>query len=208
MKTTVGIIDYGIGNIFSVENALRALKCDVVIATSPAELDGIHKIILPGVGSFPDGISNLNALGFSEYIRNHISSGGKILGICLGMQLLLEIGTEGIRTEGLGLIKGVVEPISVTQNCRVPHMGWNNIVSENADDIDLFNGINMESAFYFVHSFHAVLSDDVKVVYTDYCNNKLVAAYQKNNLYGVQFHPEKSQKAGIQLLKNFIALEA
>ena len=203
MKIKVGLIDYGAGNLYSVENALSGLKCDVVIASKPEMLEGVDKVILPGVGAFPDGIKNLNNLGFSDYIKEYVSTGGSLLGICLGMQLLLAIGNEGERTNGLGLVDGSVEPIIASKNCRVPHMGWNDIEGEQ-EKILLFDGIDTRAAFYFVHSFHAVLSEDVHAVYTSYCDKKFVAAYQKDNLYGVQFHPEKSQKVGIKLLDNFI----
>ena len=206
MKPLIGLIDYGAGNIFSVENALQGLACNVVIATSPEMLKNVDKIILPGVGAFPDGMNKLNELGFSSYLRENIGSGKHILGICLGMQLLLSIGKEGRETEGLGFITGSIEKLVSTSNCRVPHVGWNDIYGDELKSMELFSDIDLGSSFYFVHSYHAVPSDNLKVLYTNYCDRDIVAAFQKENLHGVQFHPEKSQKVGIKLLRNFISL--
>jgi len=206
MKPIVGVIDYGAGNIFSVGNALRGLGCNIVIATEPEMLKGVDKVILPGVGSFPDGMSKLVTLGFSSYLREYVNSGSPLLGICLGMQLLLSKGSEGRETEGLGLITGSVEKLVSTKNCRVPHIGWNDIYGDELKSMELFGNIEIGSSFYFVHSYHVVPSDNLKVVYTNYCDQSVVASYQKENVYGAQFHPEKSQKVGVKLLKNFVEL--
>jgi len=208
MKPLIGLIDCGAGNIFSVENALRGIDCDVIVATNPEMLVGIDKLILPGVGAFPDGMEKLNSLGFSNYLGEYVNSGKHLLGICLGMQLLLSIGKEGQTTKGLDFISGSVEPLRPTNNYRVPHIGWNNIYSKEIKKLSLFDGIEQGSSFYFVHSYHVVPSEDVQVVYINYCDQNIVAAYQKDNLHGVQFHPEKSQKVGIRLLRNFVELEA
>ena len=207
MKPLVGLIDYGAGNIFSVENALREINCNVVTATEPEMLKGVDKLILPGVGAFPEGMSKLHSLGFASYLDEYINSGNHLLGICLGMQLLLSIGNEGGKTNGLGFIKGYVEPLQPTNNCRIPHIGWNDIYNAEANESLLFNGIEPSSSFYFVHSYHVILDEVMEVNYTNYCDQDVVASYQKENLFGTQFHPEKSQKVGIKLLRNFIEFE-
>jgi len=208
MKPTIGIIDYGIGNIFSVQNALNGLDCRLVVAADPEMLKGVDKLILPGVGAFPDGMKKLNHLGFIEYLNEFVGSGNYLLGICLGMQLLLSEGKEGTETKGLGLIKGSVESLIAASGCRIPHIGWNDVYSYDKKSIELFDDVEVGSSFYFVHSYHVKPSEDLKLVYTNYCNQNIVAAYQKDNLFGVQFHPEKSQKAGLKLLRNFIELRA
>lgn len=206
MKPTVGLIDYGAGNLFSVKNALRSLKCNVVTATHPEMLEGIDRVILPGVGAFPDGIKSLRELGFNTYLVEYVASGGYLLGICLGMQLMLSVGHEGETAKGLGLVEGEVKPLVPSFECRVPHIGWNDIYGNQMCEIDLFDNVEAHSSYYFVHSYHAVPLENIKVVFTDFCGERIVAAYQKNNLFGVQFHPEKSQKVGVRMLNNFIRL--
>jgi len=204
--STIGLIDYGLGNIFSVENALKILGVQVVVATSPSMLDGVDKIILPGVGNFSDGMQNLNNLGFSDYIRNYVVSGGYILGICLGMQLFLRSSIEGGYSKGLGIIDGEVKLLKPVNLCLVPHIGWNVLNGIDMDKISIFNDISPDSTCYFVHSYHANIGNNIKRVYTNYCGIKIIAAYCKNNIYAVQFHPEKSQNIGLKILKNFIEI--
>ncbi|MDH5325765.1 MAG: imidazole glycerol phosphate synthase subunit HisH [Gammaproteobacteria bacterium] len=206
-SVSVGVIDYGVGNIFSIVNALQALDCNVVVATKPHELVGIDRIVLPGVGAYPKGMKNLNSLGFSEHVKSHVDQGGLLLGICLGMQLALSEGYEDGRTSGLDLVQGNVVPLESSGKCRVPHMGWNNMEGFNGLEQTLFEGVELGSSFYFVHSYHSVVREDVQCSYVRFCNKNIVAAFQKKNVFGVQFHPEKSQKAGLKLLKNFVHLK-
>lgn len=208
-KPTIGVIDYGVGNLFSVQNALRGLRCSIVMARDPGDLDGVRRVILPGVGAFKEGMDKLHSTGFVEYIHSHVEGGGHLLGICLGMQLLLSYGEEGGRTEGLGLVAGGVKKMSpsVAEGCRIPHIGWNDVYGESFEDIELFKDIEQGSSFYFVHSYQAVPEEEVDIVYTDFCGKDIVAGFRKDKTYGMQFHPEKSQTVGLKLLKNFLALE-
>ena len=212
MKQSVGVIDCGVGNLFSVESALKSLRCNTVFAQSPEQLEGLDKVILPGVGAFPAGMAQLNKRGFTPWLRDYAGRGGHLLGICLGMQLLLKTGYEGERCDGVGLIDGEVVNLVPTAQCRVPHMGWNDVFGGDMADMPIFSGIEPHSAFYFVHSYYASLSanasESVATVYTDYCEREIVVGYQKDNVFGVQFHPEKSQKVGIKLLKNFLGYSA
>lgn len=207
MKPTIGIIDYGLGNIFSVENALRSLSCDIVTADDPEKLKGLQKIILPGVGSFADGMNGLNSLGFTEFLHDFVSDGGYLLGICLGMQLLMPDGKEGGVSKGLGFVEGEIEPIEPSGSCRVPHIGWNDIYGDDMDSMSLFENIKPGSSYYFVHSYHVLPGQDIRTAYTEHCDRRIVAALQKDNVFGVQFHPEKSQQAGVTLLNNFLQLQ-
>lgn len=200
----VVIIDYGMGNLFSVQNALRALNADVLISNKPEDLQKADRIILPGVGAFPDGMKNLKASGFVSVLEEEVIKNKKpFLGICLGMQVLAGIGEEHARTEGLGWIPGIVRRFQVPERgFRVPHVGWNDVVLTAAGKA-LFAGVE-QNVFYFVHSYHFV-SDDTAVV-AAWCNygERFVAAIHKDNIFGVQFHPEKSQKNGLKVLKNFL----
>ncbi len=208
-KPTVGVIDYGVGNLFSVQNALKGLQCDVVMAGNPGDLEGVEKIILPGVGAFKEGMEKLYSTGFAQFIRAHVENGGYLLGICLGMQLLLTYGEEGGRTDGLGLVSGGVKRLdaSVADGCRIPHIGWNEVYGEGFDFIELFDGIEQGSSFYFVHSYQAVPKEEIDIVYTDFCGTDIVAGFRKDKIYGMQFHPEKSQTVGLKMLNNFLVLD-
>ena len=208
MSKTVGLIGCGAGNLFSVENTLRGLDCDVLVAQYPEQLNAVDKVILPGVGAFQASMTMLNEQGFSDWIRDYAQSGGHLLGICLGMQLLLSSGQEGGECQGLGLIEGEVAPLLATADCRVPHMGWNEVFGNAMPSMPLFKGVVEHSTFYFVHSYYACIREPIDIVYTDYSGIHITAGYQKGNIFGTQFHPEKSQKMGVQLLRNFIACDA
>jgi glutamine amidotransferase len=199
------IIDYGMGNLFSVKNALDAINAEVIISDNPNDLKKADKIILPGVGAFPDGMKNLKNMGFIEVLEKEVLENEKpFLGICLGMQLLASDSEEHKLTEGLGWIDGHVKRFNVDdKNLRIPHMGWNdvNIKKENP----LFGAIK-DPIFYFVHSYHLIPKDSSVITATCNYGEEFMAAIQKNNIFGVQFHPEKSQKCGLELLKNFLLL--
>jgi glutamine amidotransferase len=207
-QNVIGIIDYGLGNIFSIERAFEIIGVDTVVVKNPEMLKGIEKIVLPGVGNFSEGINNLNNLGFSDYIQRHVESNGFILGICLGMQLLLTSSSEGGGAKGLDIIKGKVRLLDFNTSCSVPHIGWNDLFGSDMPQIKLFNEIETGSACYFVHSYHADIDIDIDIrkVYTEHCGNNILAAYNKGNVYAVQFHPEKSQNIGLKILKNFVKL--
>lgn len=200
----VAIVDYGMGNLGSVGRALTELGVQPLIADRPERLSEASHIVLPGVGSFADGMVHLSQSGMTGAIRSKVASGKPLLGICLGMQLLASRGTEGGSNDGLGLIPGEVLRLDeLGCSLRIPHVGWNNI-SMRAGSESLFSGIPNGTDFYFVHSFafKAEAGEDV-LAYTEY-GIPLVAAIKHRHVFGTQFHPEKSSKAGFRLLKNFI----
>jgi len=203
MKTL--IIDYGMGNLCSVLRAFEKCGADVGITTKPDELQYADNIVLPGVGAFPQAMNNLAKYGWKEELDELvIKEGIPILGICLGMQLFADCSSEGGENKGLGYIHGRIVRFDEQIGDRIPHVGWNDVVIEN--DSPLLKGISTGVNFYFVHSYHFEV-DDVNDVLTStpYCGG-FVSAIGKNNIYGTQFHPEKSQKAGFQIIKNFIGL--
>ena len=200
----IAIVNYGMGNLASVRRCLEDLGTQAFVAETPAALADADRIILPGVGAFPAAMHNLDHQGWSEELRHRVLERGiPLLGICLGMQLLATVGEEGERTCGLGFIEGRVARLDTLGSAlRIPHVGWNEITSRQPDP--LLARIPDRSDFYFVHSFafdpaHA----DSVVAVTDY-GVPIVAAVRRRNVWGVQFHPEKSSKAGRQLLRNFV----
>jgi glutamine amidotransferase len=198
----IGIIDYGMGNLHSVKNALEFLGIESQIIADPGEIESMDKIIIPGVGSFKRAMDNLHEKNFVESLVKFSNSGKYLLGICLGMQLLAETGTEPTISSGLGLIPGNIELLK-SDTLRIPHMGWNGLTIKN--DHPILEGVKLGADFYFVHSyaFH-VQSDENIVAVTQYGYD--VPAIVKNktgNIIGIQFHPEKSQKQGLKLIENF-----
>jgi glutamine amidotransferase len=200
----IGIVDYGMGNLFSVSKALERLEAPYFISEDPQELQKADALLLPGVGSFRDAMERLNALGLAEMIRDYTAGGKPLLGICLGMQLLFEESMENGVTKGLGLLPGKVERFpGVTaegEAYKVPHMGWNLLRFENSSPLTE----NIASGHvYFVHSYY-VKSDDrnVLVAVSDY-DVEVPAVVGRENIYGMQFHPEKSSVTGMDLLRNF-----
>ena len=199
MKTIIGIVNYGItGNIHSIEKAINKAGGQTLVINTAKQFDQIDKVILPGVGSFKDAMQGLKKYGLIEGLYKNKKP---ILGICLGMQLLSTLGFEYGQIKGLGLIEAEVRPILV--DAKVPHVGFNKVEMINTNDILV--GLSNEE-FYFMHSFEVVNSSDI-TSYTQYEDLKFVSSIQKGNIYGVQFHPEKSRAAGIQMLRNFINLE-
>lgn len=199
------IIDYGMGNVGSVKNAIEALGGSAAISGKKDDLENSSHIILPGVGAFGDGMKNLREAGLVDILSKEVLEKKKpFLGLCLGMQLLADKGEEGGEKQGLGWIKGRVRRFSVDESkFKVPHIGWNDVFAlENAK---LFAGIK-RSIFYFVHSFHLVLEEEnIATAYAEH-GERFVAAVEKDNIFGLQFHPEKSQKEGLKVLENFLKL--
>lgn len=200
MSNIIGLINYGIaGNLHSIKKAIEKAGGIVKIVNNEIELNSVDKIIIPGVGSFKDAMAELKNDELLEPLKKAIQS-KPTLGICLGMQILSTLGFEYGKTQGLDVIKAEVKSMLV--DAKVPHMGFNtiDIVKSNP----LLNGLENEE-FYFMHSYEVVNYTEI-VSLTDYAGHKFVSSVQKDNIYGVQFHPEKSREAGIKLFKNFIEL--
>ena len=200
------IVDYGMGNIRSLGAAVEHLGFDVLVSGDQREIMATKILMLPGVGSFPTAMSVMENLGLSQVLREVAHSGkAKLLGICLGMQLLMESSNEGQATRGLGLVGGAVERFPAENDLSVPHIGFNSVRSQGGSV--LFTGLGEETDFYFVHSFRAVSAGPEAMVATSHYGGDFVAAIESGNIYGTQFHPEKSQTNGLRLLANFLAAE-
>ena len=200
MSSVIGLINYGIaGNIYSIKKAIEKAGGTVKVVNNQDELNSVDKIVIPGVGSFRDAMNELEQRELIESLKKAIQK-KPTLGICLGMQILSTLGFEYGKTKGLNLIKAEVKPMLV--DAKVPHVGFNNI--EVVKSNQLLKGLENEE-FYFMHSFEVVNYTEI-VSLTDYAGHKFVSSIQKDNIYGVQFHPEKSREAGINLFKNFIEL--
>lgn len=201
MAGKVVIIDYGLGNVGSVKNALDYLHIDSTISGSLSDITRATHIILPGVGTFGEGIGNLRKRRLDKVLNEQVTGKGKpILGVCLGMQLMAEAGEENSLHRGLGWVKGRVVKIK-SKKLRLPHIGWNDVSVKKTDSI--FKGID-PSVFYFVHSFALKANDKSDVTATCNYGEIFCAAVQRNNIYGVQFHPERSQKSGLMIYENFL----
>ena len=194
----IAVVDYDVGNLMSVGNALKYLGFEKRITADAAELERADAILLPGVGAFPDAAEKLHRTGLTECLRQQ-SEKKPILGICLGMQLLFEKGCEVRETPGLGFVPGTVERMET--DLKLPHIGWNSLSFPNPSP--LFAGVEEGSYVYFVHSFCGRAAEEKTVIAaTDY-GARVTAAVQNGNVYGTQFHPEKSGEVGLQILRNF-----
>lgn len=198
----IGILDYGMGNLSSVRNALNFLQVESVIISSPDQISDVSNLIIPGVGAFGAAMKNITKAGFIDPIKDFAESGKPLLGICLGMQLLATEGSEPDICSGLDLIKGRVEMLQA-ENLSLPHMGWNGINLKSKHPI--LDGIKMSADFYFVHSFAFMPADNENVLTTtEYGTNfTSIITNEMRNVIGIQFHPEKSQKQGLKILDNF-----
>ncbi|MFC4993191.1 imidazole glycerol phosphate synthase subunit HisH [Rubritalea tangerina] len=202
----VGIIDYGAGNLQSVLNAFHALDADAKLITSPSELDGLTHLVLPGQGEFGDCSRKLEASGMTTPVKDWIAADKPFLGICVGYQLLFEGSEESPSAQGLGIFKGQNTKFLAEDGLKIPHMGWNGVTPTQPDH-PMWQGMSKEPYFYYVHSFFPKAEDPTVVACTTtYGGQTFHGAVTRNNLIATQFHPEKSQHAGLQLLKNFLAL--
>lgn len=198
----LAIIDYGVGNLFSLVSSLKTIGVDAVITSDTAEILNADRLILPGVGAFGDASKKLAESGLGATVKEAVKKGTPLMGICLGMQLLFEKSFEYGEHEGLGLLKGKVIGMenTIPENLKIPHIGWNSLKFTSTSPI--FKYINEGDCVYFVHSFYAVDCEDSLNATTDY-GKELTAAVQKGNIYGCQFHPEKSGSVGLKILKAF-----
>ncbi|MBC3899062.1 imidazole glycerol phosphate synthase subunit HisH [Acetobacterium malicum] len=203
MKT--GIIDYGMGNLLSVKRAFEACNATVVTIVSPTMIKDVDHLVLPGVGAYKDGMKNLVEAGWVDEIKSAVEcQQTPILGICLGMQLLADIGYENGETSGLKLIPGEVRQLGIIIDEKLPHVGWNEVKIIN--DSPLFSGIDTSVDFYFVHSYHFIPRERQDIIAITPYGNGFVSAVGRDNVFGVQFHPEKSHRPGLKLISNFLKL--
>ena len=202
----IAIIDYGVGNLFSLTSSFKKIGVDVVATADKEVIKSADKLILPGVGAFADAIKKLRDSGLDKVIIDEAKKGKKIMGICLGMQLLFEKSYEYGEHDGLALLKGKVVPMEnrIPSNLKIPHIGWNALDFKRESEI--FRYINDGDFVYFVHSFYADECDDSVIATSEY-GAEITAAVQKENVYGCQFHPEKSGSVGLNILKAFCETE-
>lgn len=208
-KNTVAVIDYGMGNLHSVASALQhiAPAARVIVTSDPAQVTTADRVVFPGVGAIRDCMAEIKRLRFDELLNAQIASGKPVLSICVGMQALMQYSEENSGVEGMGVLPGQVKFFGEGHkdadgnSLKVPHMGWNQV---QHNDHPLWNGIPQNSRFYFVHSFYVRAKDRALVAATCDYGVQFDAALTRNNLFAVQFHPEKSHTSGLQLLKNFM----
>ncbi len=202
----IAIVDYGVGNLFSLKSSFAAIGAETVLTPDPEVIKKADKILLPGVGAFGDAAEKLKASGLGDLIIEEANKGKPLLGICLGMQLLLEKSYEYGEHEGLGLIKGEIKPISdvIPKDLKIPHIGWNALDFKGSSPI--FKYVKNGDFVYFVHSYYGANCDDNVIATTEY-GATLTAAVGNKNVFGCQFHPEKSGTVGLNILRGFCDLE-
>lgn len=201
----IAIIDYGVGNLFSLKSSFAFINEEAVVTGDKKTIEKCDRIILPGVGAFADAAMKLEASGLGEAVREQAEAGKPILGICLGMQLLFDKSYEYGEHRGLGLIKGSVKPIAdaVDKDLKIPHIGWNSLIfPKDREKSPLYKYTGEGDFVYFVHSFYAADCDESVTALTEY-GAMLTASVQNKNVYGAQFHPEKSGNVGLGILKAF-----
>lgn len=205
-KSAITIIDYGMGNIWSVQSALRYLGSEAAVSSNPAEIARAEALLLPGVGSFRKAMDTLRQTGIDQAILGAVLKGTKLLGICLGMHLMGTRGSEDGDTPGLGLIPNPVDIFTAQDlgTCKLPHVGFNQV--RIADAASLFKGLPDAADFYFVHSYRILPHGLSGITSTCMYGTEFLAAYEEENIFATQFHPEKSQTNGLVLLQNFLAL--
>ena len=202
----IAIIDYGVGNLFSLCSSLKKIGAEAVVTSDVEEIKKADKLILPGVGAFADAADKLRSSGLDEVIKEQVAEGKELMGICLGMQMLFEKSYEFGEHEGLGLLKGSVVPMegTIPAELKIPHIGWNAL--HFCKESKLLRYIKNDDCVYFVHSFYAVDCDESVIATTEY-GKELTAAVQKGNIMGCQFHPEKSGEVGLNILRAFCEME-
>lgn len=200
------IVDYGVGNLFSLKSSLEAIGADVIVSADTEEIRRADRIILPGVGAFEDAAKKLRESGLDEVLKEEAAKGKPLMGICLGMQMLFEKSYEYGVHDGLGLIKGSVKPISdvIPKELKIPHIGWN-ALNFGDKKSPLFKYINEGDHVYFVHSYYGADCDESVIATSEY-GAPLTAAVAKKNVFGCQFHPEKSGDVGLSILRAFVEM--
>jgi glutamine amidotransferase len=201
----IGIIDYGMGNIHSVQKALQSFGEDTLVVKDPQEMEQCRKLVLPGVGAFDDAAKELNSRGFVPRIKAQIAEKKPFLGICLGMQLLFDESQEARSEKGLGLVRGEVKMFTREPGYKVPHMGWNQLKIAAAA-CPLLKDVADKSHVYFCHSFYVEPAQPGVIAATTEYGINFTSVIWQDNLFGVQFHPEKSQETGLKMIKNFVEL--
>ncbi|MBE6623228.1 MAG: imidazole glycerol phosphate synthase subunit HisH [Ruminococcaceae bacterium] len=204
----IAIVDYGVGNLFSLKSSFAAIGVEAVVTGDKAVIEACEKIILPGVGAFGDAAQKLKDTGLGDIVKNEAKKGKPILGICLGMQLLFEKSYEYGEHKGLGLIKGEIKPISdvIPKDYKIPHIGWN-ALDFKGEKSEIFKYLNDGDYVYFVHSYYGSDCSEAVIATSNY-GYDLTAAVSSGNVYGCQFHPEKSGNVGLSILRSFCELEA
>lgn len=204
----IAIVDYGVGNLFSLKSSFGAIGKEVIVTSDPDVIRASEKIILPGVGAFADAAEKLRRSGLDQVILEETKNGKPLLGICLGMQMLFEKSFEYGEHEGLGLIPGAVRPIGdvIPKDLKIPHIGWNPLLIKAPKD-PLLQYVEEGDCVYFVHSYYAADCDDYVIATAEY-GRELTAAVRNGNVWGAQFHPEKSGKVGLAILKAFCEVES
>ena len=201
----IAIIDYGVGNLFSLKSSFAFIDKEAVVTGDPEVIEKCDRIILPGVGAFSDAAKKLKESGLGDVVKEQAAKGKPVLGICLGMQLLFEKSYEYVEYEGLGLIKGNVRPIAdvVGKELKIPHIGWNALIfPKDKEKSPLYKYTNEGDFVYFVHSYYAADCDESITAVSEY-SAMITASVQNGNIYGAQFHPEKSGNVGLGILKAF-----
>ena len=199
----IAIIDYGVGNLFSLKCSFESIGADICVTSDPEVIEKAERIVLPGVGAFEDAAKKLRESGLDKVVKSECAKGKPLLGICLGMQMLFERSFEYGEHEGLGLIKGNIRPISdvIDKELKIPHIGWNALHFGEKKD-DLFKYLKEGDFVYFVHSYYGADCEESVIATTEY-SASLTAAVRSGNVCGVQFHPEKSERVGLSILKAF-----
>jgi len=198
----LAVLNYNMGNLASVVNALKILGSDIVVESNPDKIRDYDKIILPGVGSFGDAMIHLKNIGMDQAIKDYAKSGKYMLGVCLGMQLLFESSEEFGEHKGLGILEGNVKKFTKS-DLKIPHMGWNKVFAKNNNT--LFKDMEKDFYLYFIHSYYIETEEKYILGETEY-GERFTSAIQKDNIFGLQPHPEKSHNSGLHILKNFIEM--
>lgn len=203
MTADVSIIDYNMGNLYSISNAVKVLGYEPEVIATPEQLAAANMVILPGVGAYRDAMAALHERGLIDALRRHVAKGGRLLGVCLGLQLLFQHSDENGGVDGLGILAGQVKRFPKIDGFKVPQIQWNR--ANAAADSRMFAGLADDPYFYFLHSYYVEPAEaNARITRSSYCDIEYCSAIEVHNVWGAQFHPEKSGEIGLQMLKNFL----